>query len=244
MVCRSMTTEVDPQTYGSYLKGFRMQKKMTLETISKRTRIAVHCLLAMEANAHEDLPPQVYVKSFIRAYAQAVGANTDVAISLYRTDLKQQERDLQRDLRRQIKLGVIRRAAFFVVFAAIIVWIIRHLLFFSDLPPPQSAASLQRMERTASMSSKVNGTGGGTRVQPTEALKLQVIAVEKTWLKIIVDGQNAKSYHLKPEDRLELEGTTNFNLMIGNATGVKIFLNERPVQLFGSEGQVVSLKIP
>ena len=77
-----------------------------------------------------------------------------------------------------------------------------------------------------------------------EKLKLQVIAVEQTWLKVIVDGQNARSYDLKPEDRLELEGTDNFNLMIGNATGLQIFLNERPVKIFGNSGQVVSLKIP
>jgi hypothetical protein len=63
-------------------------------------------------------------------------------------------------------------------------------------------------------------------------------------LKVIVDGQNARSYNLKPEERLELEGTTNFNLMIGNATGLKIYLDERPVKIFGSSGQVVSLKIP
>jgi hypothetical protein len=61
---------------------------------------------------------------------------------------------------------------------------------------------------------------------------------------VIVDGQNARSYDLKPEDRLELEGTSDFNLMIGNATGLQIFLNERPVKIFGSSGQVVSLKIP
>ena len=51
--------------------------------------------------------------------------------------------------------------------------------------------------------------------------------MKKTWLKVIVDGQNARSYDLKPEDRLELEGTNNFNLMIGDATGLQIFLNEQ-----------------
>ena len=75
-------------------------------------------------------------------------------------------------------------------------------------------------------------------------LRLQIVAVEDTWLKIIVDGQNARSYNLKPEDRLELEGSMYFNVMIGNATGLKILLDEKPVKIFGSSGQVVSLKIP
>jgi hypothetical protein len=86
---------------------------------------------------------------------------------------------------------------------------------------------------------------GRTAPEPaSQTLKLEVIAVEQTWLKVIVDGQRARSYNLKPEDRLELEGTNNFNLMIGNATGLKILLNDRPVKIFGNRGQVVSLKIP
>ena len=77
-----------------------------------------------------------------------------------------------------------------------------------------------------------------------DKLRLQVVAVERTWLKVIVDGQRARSYDLKPADRLELEGANSFNLMIGNATGLKIVLNDRPVKIFGRSGQVVSLKIP
>jgi hypothetical protein len=80
--------------------------------------------------------------------------------------------------------------------------------------------------------------------KPPQKLILKVVAVSQTWLKVIVDGQTVRSYHLKPEDRLELEGTKSFNLMIGDATGLQIFLNDRPVKIYGSKGQVVSLKIP
>ena len=68
--------------------------------------------------------------------------------------------------------------------------------------------------------------------------------MEHTWLKVIVDDQSARSYDLKPEDRLELEGTNNFNLMIGDANGLQIFFNDEPVKIFGSSGQVVNLKLP
>ena len=78
---------------------------------------------------------------------------------------------------------------------------------------------------------------------PTTNTSLEVRSVP-SGAKIIVDGQNARSYNLKPEERLELEGSHNFNLMIGNASGLKIYLNDRPVKIFGSSGQVVSLKIP
>jgi hypothetical protein len=101
----------------------------------------------------------------------------------------------------------------------------------SDRPAPSGGAAQMAQERRA-----VAGIQG--------TLKLKVVAVETTWLKIIVDGQRARSYNLKPEERLELEGNHNFNLMIGNASGLNIYLNDRPVKIFGSSGQVVSLKIP
>jgi hypothetical protein len=101
----------------------------------------------------------------------------------------------------------------------------------SDRPAPPARAAQMVAEQHADADTQV-------------PLKLKVVAVETTWLKVIVDGQRARSYSLKPEERLELEGNNSFNLMIGNASGLNIFLNDRPVKIFGGSDQVVSLKIP
>jgi cytoskeletal protein RodZ len=240
-----MESETTQDTFGSYLKSFRKDQNLAIETVAKNTKIAVHCLRAMEENAHDRLPPRAYVKSFIRAYAGAVGANADVAITLYLSDLELQATVKQKRLRRRAKLSAIRRTLMAVGVVAAILLLVRYTDIFPDPAPPQRPTAPEQAALSESSAAGTaparSRTAGATE---KDKLTLQVLAVEQTWLKVIVDGQNARSYNLKPEDRLELEGSTNFNLMIGNATGLKIFLDGRPVKIFGSSGQVVSLKIP
>ncbi|WP_319524805.1 RodZ domain-containing protein [uncultured Desulfosarcina sp.] len=240
-----MESETNLETFGSYLQSFRIKRELTIEEVAAKTRIAVHCLKAIEADDHQQLPPPAYVRSFIRAFADVVGANADLAVNLYRADLKQQETTLKLQLRRRAKVGAAKRT---LLAAALIVGILL-LLRYTDIgmdpaPPGEGAVGKRSFSQTApGAESEAMGSGpviGKTR----EKLKLKVIAVEQTWLKVIVDEQNAKSYKLKAEERLELEGSSNFNLMIGNAAAVKIFLDDRPVMIYGGSDQVVSLKIP
>ena len=240
-----MESETNQDTFGGYLKGFRVKQELAIQTVAEKTKIACHCLEAIEENAHDRLPPKAYVKSFIRTYADAVGANADVAVELYLSDLQHQENAKQHSLRRREKLWAVRQAMMAVGVILGILFLFRYTDFFmAPAPPPNPTPP----ERTALAEPPASGAeAAGDRpstAKPQETLKLQVVAVEQTWLKVIVDGQNARSYDLKPGDRLELEGTHGFNLMIGNATGLQIVLNERPVKIFGSNGQVVSLKIP
>ena len=240
-----MESEINQESFGGYLKGFRVKQELAIQTVAATTKIAVHCLKAIEENAHDRLPPRAYVKSFIRTYADAVGANADVAVELYLSDLEQQDNATQQHLRRRGKLWVVRRTMMAVGVIISIVLLLRYTDFFMAPAPPQNTTAPQGTAVTEPAATGAGTTGRRPFALKTqEKLKLQVIAVEQTWLKVIVDGQNARSYDLKPEDRLELEGTSDFNLMIGNATGLQIFLNERPVKIFGSSGQVVSLKIP
>ncbi|MGA6926124.1 MAG: RodZ domain-containing protein [Desulfosarcina sp.] len=239
-----MESETDRDSFGGYLKGFRLQRNLAIETVSERTKIAVACLTAIEQDAHDRLPPRAYVKSFIRSYAGAVGADADVALALYAADNERRVHVKQRRLRRRAKLSVLRRTLLAVGLVTGILLLVRYgNVFMNHSPPP-----VETSEHAALADASVDGAeiaGSGPPAAPSKKkLKLQVVAVEHTWLKVIVDGQHARSYDLKPADRLELEGSTTFNLMIGNATGLKIFLDDRPVKIFGSSGQVVSLKIP
>lgn len=242
-----MESDANPmpqETFGSYLRAFREKQALTVETVARHTRIAVHCLNALEAGDLEQLPPKAYVRSFIRAYADAVGANADVALNLYLDHLERQAHVRRQMLRRQAKLATIRRVLMAVGLVTSILLLVRYTDLFIDPQQPEAPATAPAAETPPSGGEPVAATEQPLAVAAAEKLKLKVVAVEKTWLKVIVDGQNARSYDLKPEERLELEGTNSFNLMIGNATGLKVFLNERPVKIYGSSGQVVSLKIP
>ena len=73
---------------------------------------------------------------------------------------------------------------------------------------------------------------------------LQIDAVEDTSLKIIVDDSEPLEYLLHPMDHMELEASSKINLQVGNAAGVKILLNEKPVNIPGKSGDVVYIELP
>jgi cytoskeletal protein RodZ len=73
---------------------------------------------------------------------------------------------------------------------------------------------------------------------------LRLKAIEKTWLKITVDDQPPNEFMLKPGDVLSKEADNEFQLLLGNATGLEIYLNDQPVKVSGRPGQVKTLKLP
>ncbi|PID40554.1 MAG: hypothetical protein CR984_02625, partial [Proteobacteria bacterium] len=104
-----MEADTHQESFGSYLKSFRMKREMTVEAISHQTKIAVHCLRAIEESAHEELPPRAYVKSFLRTYADAVGADPDVAVQCYMADLAIQASTERQLRKRQEKVRALQR---------------------------------------------------------------------------------------------------------------------------------------
>jgi len=71
-----------------------------------------------------------------------------------------------------------------------------------------------------------------------------VTAMEDTWLKAIVDEKGSTEYNLKSGDQIEIEAVSGFNLLIGNAGGIKITLNDKPVSVSVKSGEVVTIELP
>ncbi|ETR69305.1 MAG: hypothetical protein OMM_04014 [Candidatus Magnetoglobus multicellularis str. Araruama] len=80
--------------------------------------------------------------------------------------------------------------------------------------------------------------------QSADKYSLRLKAIEKTWLKITVDDQPPNEFMLKPGDILSKEADTEFQLLLGNATGLEIYLNDEPVKIGGRPGQVKTLRLP
>lgn len=68
---------------GAYLRGLREQQGMSVDELSRATRVLSHYLEALEAEDLRRLPAPVFTKGFIRAYCQSVGVPPDEALRLY-----------------------------------------------------------------------------------------------------------------------------------------------------------------
>lgn len=76
---------VQPEAVGSLLRNAREGKSLTVPEISRSTRIPVRSLEALELGTYESLPGEVFVKGFLRSYAQAVGLSPEDVVTRYTT---------------------------------------------------------------------------------------------------------------------------------------------------------------
>lgn len=68
---------------GAYLRELRVERGLSLEDLARTTRIAPRYLEALESDSFGALPAPVFIRGFIRAYCQTVGASPEEALARY-----------------------------------------------------------------------------------------------------------------------------------------------------------------
>jgi cytoskeletal protein RodZ len=71
------------ESIGQYLKRHREERAMSVEEVSRATRIPVGNLERLENDHFDDLPGEVFVRGFLKAYARAVGIPVDDVLARY-----------------------------------------------------------------------------------------------------------------------------------------------------------------
>lgn len=107
---------------GSLLKGEREEKGISIDQLARVTKLRKQFIEALENEAWHDLPSPVYVKGFIRSYAQGVGFNGKEAIRLYE-NIAPVEGEIPRPLR-EFRVPKNRPAFFFMAFIAVLAVVI------------------------------------------------------------------------------------------------------------------------
>jgi cytoskeletal protein RodZ len=244
------------ESFGQYLQGFRTEKRISLETVAEETRIRLETLQQIEEEDHENLPDEVFVKGFLRAYATAVGADGEEAVRRYQQRLSVHRKVVQSEaalLRSTKKFWMRLLLALGTLAVLIVVSVLVFTLVLDQpqtSPPPalETSDSAAEVPKTEAQPNETplpeTETDNSASKQPPGKLLLRVNTIEETWLKIIIDDLVPKEYSLYPGDRIELEAGSGYNLLIGNAGGVEIYLNDRPVAVPGKSGEVVNLELP
>lgn len=245
-----MKPDMESISFGRYLQAIRLEKKISLEKVSEQTRIGLGNLLLVEQEDHQRLPAEVFVKGFLRAYANAIGADADEAVRRYESRLsvvKQIAESEASEGKPTSRLWWKLMISLFLLMC-IIVLSIYGVTYFqaqtamdrSHVPTPPAAEESSAETRT---SPEAKSDAKPANPFP-EKLLLEATALENTWLKVIIDDKESTEYSLNSGEHIKLEAVSSFSLLIGNAGGIKITLNDKPVSIPGESGQVVTLHLP
>jgi len=68
---------------GEHLKQLRESKRMSLAEVARVTRMPMSSVERIEANRFDELPGEVFVRGFLRAYARALDVPADDVLARY-----------------------------------------------------------------------------------------------------------------------------------------------------------------
>ncbi|HET9957806.1 MAG TPA: helix-turn-helix domain-containing protein [Polyangiaceae bacterium] len=68
---------------GQYLREQRESRGMSVEEISRATRVPVSSVERIEADRYDELPGEVFVRGFLKSYARALGVPADEVMARY-----------------------------------------------------------------------------------------------------------------------------------------------------------------
>jgi cytoskeletal protein RodZ len=104
--------------------------------------------------------------------------------------------------------------------------------------PAPLAVTPQEPTSPASVASAPTATAPGEAVPNAAPVRVGLSADETTWISISSDGKNIFSKSLEPHETKIVEASAKVRLVVGNAGGVEISLNGKPIGPIGPRGQV------
>ncbi|MCU0603553.1 MAG: helix-turn-helix domain-containing protein [Desulfobacterales bacterium] len=239
-------------SFGRYLQAIRTGREIGLEQVAEETRIAASTLKAIEDEDFDRLPPDVFLRGFLRAYAKTVGADPDEAVRRYDARLRllqpsaaagQALSETRPWLRGKLAVALVLLAG---LVAATLVGYQQWRREPPEASPAPPAVSADAAAAPPSAAAAPSSSEAVKRPQMPATSKhvLTVTAQEDSWVKVSIDQGTPSEHTLKAGAQVKLEGQNGFNLLIGNAGGVRLSLDGKPVQVPGKRGEVVNLHLP
>jgi cytoskeleton protein RodZ len=89
----------------------------------------------------------------------------------------------------------------------------------------------------------VNSTAAAPAPNPNAAVRVQVVAAEPVWVLARADGKYLFSGTLGANESRTVEANGAVLLRLGNAGGVTVLLNGKPLPALGPKGQVRDVQL-
>jgi cytoskeletal protein RodZ len=74
---------VTPQAFGQKLRRERDKKRLSLDHVAGKTKVAASLLRSLEAGDCARWPGGIYSRGYIRAYAEAIGLDPEQTVAMF-----------------------------------------------------------------------------------------------------------------------------------------------------------------
>lgn len=232
---------VDLEKTGKFLKEKRESKGITLEDVSHSLCLRKSLIIAIESGNRSLLPHDVYVRGYIKEYAGLLNVYDEIKDDL----VHKEETEIPAEVPVQHKIESKNKQMpkRVVLYPLAFVLIIGFFVLSQINKEQKSTAQIQYTERA---SNKIIENIDSEIKNPIEAIdtkKLMITCQERTWVSVVIDETEKKEFMLNPEDIIILNAKNTFDLLIGNAGGVKLILDGTDIQFTGVSGEVKRINL-
>jgi cytoskeletal protein RodZ len=256
--------------FGARLKQARLARGVSLAQIASVTKISVRSLEAVERNDFSRLPGGIYTRAFVRAYADEVGLDPEVALKHFLSqcpddvaavptsapesiDGPSSHAEWQEKLTpRHVAVALLALA---LAVAAWYAWSraprpeaalpTSEPLVEAPLPAPPSAVASQ--PATVPVSSAPVAVAPEvavpTPVSPSSPLSVDLVASSDCWMFVSADGTPSPSRVYTKGERVSVSATREVILKVGDASAVALTINGRQAAPLGAAGRVVTVRL-
>ncbi len=235
---------------GALLRECREAKGLSLDDLSRATRIGPRQLLGLEEARLRDLPAPVFVRGFIRSYCAAVAEPPERALALYEAWVAATEPSPARlpptvlteaPGRRRLRW---RSLAPPLVVAGLLV-VIGGAVYLLAPSAATRPADAPRVPGEPAGPLGATAAPGERRVVPAGEHVLVARVHEPTWVSVHPQDGVVSQELLEPGSVREWRSAGRFTVTVGNAGGVTLELDGVALPPLGDRGQVVrEFKIP
>lgn len=241
------------QTVGEILKDEREKKNLSVKDIESGTSIRALYINAIEEGNYKIVPGEVYLKGFIRNYANYLGLDGAELVELYRQSqhpvveqipLEQrikQEKTKQHKPSKELSWGK------YVAAGVLIVAIVGIAAFFTSgekeqAPQPKSPTQTSPTAPVpVPQNTAVQNTNSSTSNSP---VVINAKFSEECWTLVTADGKEIYEGVPKVGESFTWEAKKNIVVKVGNAGGIDLVYNGQTVGKLGGKGEVVVKNFP
>lgn len=235
---------------GARLRQFRTQQSIVLEDIAAQTRIQERLLRAIEDGRLEQLPEPVYIKGFIKQFADALGLNGTEFANEFPTGsslpfIKASWRHVPSTQLRPFHLylvyvllviGAVNGLSFLVKRSATTAANYgdypRQLLQPSPVPNNPQVMNFQPKLESAKLIKTSKDSQNGKPVQ------VGVIVKSESWIRVVADGKLEYEGVLQQGTQKTWVAEQQLSVRAGNAGGVMVEFNNKSATQMGAPGEV------
>ncbi len=232
---------IDLEKIGKFLKEKRESKGLTLGDISNSLCLRKSLITAIESGNRSLLPHDVYMRGYVKEYACLLNVYDEIKDDLIHKEETKVPVEMPVQQKSESKNKQIPKRV--VVYPLALVLIIGFFVLSQINKEQKNTAQIQYTERTSNKIIENIDSEITKPIETMDAKKLMITCQERTWVSVVIDETEKKEFMLNPEDIIILNAKDTFDLLIGNAGGVKLILDGKDIQFTGISGEVKRIKL-